>query len=239
MKISQILSREKLVEIFGRISQVRAGVIGDFALDAYWLVDMKRSRLSRETPHFSRPVVHETYSPGAGGNVSQNLAVLGVRETAAFSVIGEDAWGAILSDRLAKQKISLHGLLRQTDRHTPAYIKPILMGYDLRQEEARLDFENLEPLSSQAEEALLKAFEDQLDVLDAVLISDQLEENGTITPRVRQRLCELADRHPRIPLSRRFQAAHWTLPAYDLEAQPHGGAGRIQAGQRLQPGQRS
>ena len=198
MKISQILSKERLVLILKRISQVRAGVIGDFALDAYWLVDMKRSRLSRETPHFSRPVIYEMYSPGAGGNVAQNLAALGVRETAAFSVIGEDAWGAILSDRLEKQKISTQGLLRQIDRHTPAYIKPILMGYDSRQEEARLDFENLEPLSPQTEEALLKAFEDQLGALDAVLISDQLEENGTITPRVRQRLCELAGRHLRI-----------------------------------------
>jgi rfaE bifunctional protein kinase chain/domain len=198
MKISQILSKERLGLILERISQVRAGVIGDFALDAYWLVDMKRSRLSRETPHFSRPVVQETYSPGAGGNVAQNLAALGVRETAVFSVIGEDAWGTILTDQLVRQRISTRGLLRQIDRHTPAYIKPILMGYDSRQEEARLDFENLEPLSSQAEEALLKAFEDQLDALDGVLISDQLEENGTVTPSVRQRLCELADRHPRI-----------------------------------------
>ncbi len=198
MKISQILTKDRLLEILGRISQVRAGVIGDFALDAYWLVDMKRSHLSRETPHFSRPVVHETYSPGAGGNVAKNLAALGVRETAAFSVIGEDAWGTILKDQLVRQKISTHGLLRQIDRHTPAYIKPILMGYDLRQEQARLDFENLEHLSSQAEEALLEIFEDQLEALDAVLISDQMEENGTITRGVRQRLCELADRYPRI-----------------------------------------
>jgi rfaE bifunctional protein kinase chain/domain len=198
MKISQILSKERLVVILNRISQVRAGVIGDFALDVYWFVDMKRSRLSRETPHFPRPVVSEIYSPGAGGNVAQNLAALGLRGVTAFSVIGEDAWGAILKDKLARQKISTQGLLRQIDRHTPAYIKPILMGYDSRQEDARLDFENLQPLSNQAEEELLKVFEEQLEQLDAVLISDQLEENGTITPRVRQRLCELADRHPHI-----------------------------------------
>jgi rfaE bifunctional protein kinase chain/domain len=196
MKIHQILSKERLVEILGRFSRVRAGVIGDFALDAYWLVDMRRSRLSRETPHFPRPVVAETYALGAGGNIAKNLATLGLRGVTAFSVIGEDAWGAILKVELDKQLISSQGLLRQVNRHTPAYIKPILMGYDSRQEDARLDFENLQPLSTEAEKALLKAFEDQLEQMDVVLVSDQVEENGTITPRVRRRLCELADRHP-------------------------------------------
>jgi rfaE bifunctional protein kinase chain/domain len=195
MKIHQILSKERLVEILSRVSKVRAGVIGDFALDAYWLVDMRRSRLSRETPHFPRPVVAETYAPGAGGNAAKNLAALGLRSVMAFSVVGEDAWGVILKDQLEEQNISSQGLLRQANRHTPAYIKPILMGYDSRQEDARLDFENLQPLSSEAEEALLKVFEDQLEQMEVVLVSDQLEENGTITPRVRQRLCELADRH--------------------------------------------
>jgi bifunctional ADP-heptose synthase (sugar kinase/adenylyltransferase) len=123
---------------------------------------------------------------------------LGLRSVTAFSVIGEDAWGAILQDRLAKGKISTRGLLKQAGRHTPTYIKPILMGYDSRQEDARLDFENLEPLSSQVEEVLLKAFEDQLDSLEAVLISDQLDENGIITPQVRQQLIALAERHPQI-----------------------------------------
>jgi rfaE bifunctional protein kinase chain/domain len=198
MKISQILSKVRLVEILSKFEQVRAGVIGDFALDAYWLVDMRRSRLSRETPHFPRPVVEERYSPGAGGNVAQNLAALGLKKVAAFCVIGEDAWGGILRDRLAEQKVSTQGLLPQAGRHTPAYIKPILMGYDARQEDARLDFENLEPLSEQAEEALLKALEEQLESLDTVLISDQMEENGVITPHMRQRLSELADQHPNI-----------------------------------------
>jgi bifunctional ADP-heptose synthase (sugar kinase/adenylyltransferase) len=181
MKIHQILSKERLVEILSRVSKVRAGVIGDFALDAYWLVDMRRSRLSRETPHFPRPVVAETYAPGAGGNAAKNLAALGLRSVMAFSVVGEDAWGVILKDQLEEQNISSQGLLRQANRHTPAYIKPILMGYDSRQEDARLDFENLQPLSSEAEEALLKVFEDQLEQMEVVLVSDQLEENGTIT----------------------------------------------------------
>jgi rfaE bifunctional protein kinase chain/domain len=91
-------------------------------------------------------------------------------------------------------------MLPQAGRHTPAYIKPILMGYDSQQEDARLDFENLKSLSEQAEKALLKALEEQLDSLDTVLISDQMEENGVITPHVRQHLSELADQHPNISL---------------------------------------
>ena len=43
--------------IFSGIDRARVGVIGDFCLDVYWLADMTRSELSRETPHFPLPVV--------------------------------------------------------------------------------------------------------------------------------------------------------------------------------------
>ena len=195
MNISQILSKERLVEILSRVSQVNAGVIGDFALDAYWQVDMRRSRLSRETPRFPRPVVSEDYAPGAGGNVAQNLAALGLRQVKTFSVLGEDVWGRLLEDKLLERNMVIDGLLNHPKRRTTAYIKPILRGYDTRQEDARLDFENLLPLNAQAEAKLLASFEAQLDDLDTVLISDQLEENGIITPRLRQRLVELAQNH--------------------------------------------
>lgn len=198
MNISQILSKERLVEILSRVSQVKAGVIGDFALDAYWQVDMRRSRLSRETPHFPRPVVSEDYAPGAGGNVAQNLAGLGVRQVRAFSVLGEDMWGRLLEDKLLERNVGVEGLLNHPKRRTTAYIKPVLMGYDSRQEDARLDFENLLPVDAQAAGKLLDIFEAQLDELDVVLVSDQLDENGIITPHIRQRLVALAQSHPHI-----------------------------------------
>ncbi len=43
--IPEVLSQARLEELLGKIREVRAGVLGDMALDAYWQVDMKRSRL--------------------------------------------------------------------------------------------------------------------------------------------------------------------------------------------------
>ena len=55
------------------IGRVRIGVLGDAALDVHWYADMKKSELSRETPHYPLPVVREEFSPGAAvTNSSKN-----------------------------------------------------------------------------------------------------------------------------------------------------------------------
>ena len=142
-------------------------------------------------------MVSERYAPGAGGNVAQNLAALGLAQVQAFSVLGDDLWGRRLQDELVRGKIDIQGLLTHRERHTCAYIKPILMGYETHQEDARLDIINSQPLPEAAEEQLLRLFESQLDCLDAILVVDQIEENGTLTSHIRQRLVELANAHPR------------------------------------------
>ncbi|MEM2455549.1 MAG: sugar kinase, partial [Candidatus Bathyarchaeia archaeon] len=67
------LKRSRLIEILESFKDLSVMVIGDFALDVYWYADMTRSELSRETPRYTRPIVRETYSPGASGNISWNL----------------------------------------------------------------------------------------------------------------------------------------------------------------------
>jgi bifunctional ADP-heptose synthase (sugar kinase/adenylyltransferase) len=96
-----ILSRERLQALLAGCARLKIGVIGDLALDAYWHADMTRAFLSRETPRFPRPIVREVFSGGAGANVANNLARLGVGEVRVFSVLGEDWRGGILSDVLA------------------------------------------------------------------------------------------------------------------------------------------
>ena len=196
--IPQVLTKDRLSHILSKFQGLKTGVIGDIGLDAYWYVDMTRSHLSRETPHFPRPVIRENYSPGAGGNVAQNLTALGVGEVTIFSVFGEDIWGILLQGELEKSAINTNAILTCKERRTTAYIKPILMGYNSQQEDARLDFENPEPLSVTLEDQLLATLENQISRLDALLVADQLEINGIITPRIRQRLVELAVDHPEI-----------------------------------------
>ncbi|MBN2470062.1 MAG: hypothetical protein JXN59_04985 [Anaerolineae bacterium] len=194
------LSRARLGELLARFSGLRVGVIGDLALDAYWYADMTRAVLSRETPHFPRPIVREVFSAGAGANVAHNLAELGAREVVVFSVLGQDWRAELLSAVLAEAGVNAAHLIRAAGRVTPAYIKPILQGYDSQQEDARLDFGSDEPLPPDLEDALIAALQaqlrSQLRSLDALLVADQFEVNGAITDRVRDALNTLAADHP-------------------------------------------
>lgn len=186
------LSEERLKEILCHCSSQKVGVIGDLALDAYWHADMTRSLLSRETPLFPRPVVQEVYAPGAGANVAQNLKMLGVDSVLVFSVIGDDWRGEILKKEMVNRNINIERILVSPQRTTTTYVKPILMGFNSQQEDARIDFENTELLSSIMEERLLDLVTQQLPGLDALIIVDQLDMNGIITERVRESLNNLA-----------------------------------------------
>lgn len=198
LPIPEILSEERLRELLGRFPALRIGVVGDICLDAYWFADMTRARLSRETPHFARPVVREEYGPGAGANVAQNLKALGVGRVAVFSVIGEDRWEAQLRAELARHRIGMDGLISSPLRRTTTYVKPILVGYDSRQEDARLDFENSAPLPGGLESRLVAAVKGALPNLDALVVTDQMDEFGVVTWRVRDRLNELAAAYPAV-----------------------------------------
>jgi rfaE bifunctional protein kinase chain/domain len=190
------LSKERLRGILGRICGLQIGVIGDLGLDAFWYADMTRSFMSRETPRFARPVVREIYSPGAGANVAQNLKALGVGQVVVFSVLGDDWRGAILRQEMSRRGIAVEHLIVSEKRNTTAFIRPILMGYKAQQEDARLDFENAEPLPRVLEEALMDVLTRCLPSLDGLLIADQLDVNGIITGRVRERLNSLAADEP-------------------------------------------
>lgn len=193
------LSEDRLRAILGCCADLCIGVIGDLALDAYWYADMTRAQLSRETPHFPRPVVREQFSAGAGANVANNLAALGVGTVRVFSVLGNDWRGKILSSVLASAGIDTAQLIVAQQRNTSAYIKPIVMGYDSRQEDARLDFENDEPLAPTLEDALIEAVRTALPHLDGLLIVDQLAVNGIVTERVREALNDFAAQHASTP----------------------------------------
>ncbi len=194
--LTEWLPRKRLEALLDRAGSCRVGVVGDLALDGYWTADMTRAFLSRETPRFPRPVVAERYSPGAGGNVAQNLSALGVREVTVFSVLGDDWRGTILRREMAARGITVDRLVISPNRSTSTYIKPILTGYESEQEDARLDFENAQPLTPDLEDALIASVAEALGELDALLVADQLEINGVVTDRVREALIDLAATHP-------------------------------------------
>ena len=97
--------KARLKTILERFRERKILVVGDFYLDAYWLVDKTKSTLSLETPWHTNPVVEQRYSPGAAGTVANNLAALEVGEIYTLSVIGEDGFGSTLLDTLRSQRL--------------------------------------------------------------------------------------------------------------------------------------
>ncbi len=175
--------------LLAAIQGARVAVVGDFCLDVYWHADMTRSVLSRETPHHPLPIVEERMAPGGAGNVASNAAALGPRQVTAIGVIGQDWRGDALVRLLQAQGVDTVGLLAVPGRVTNAYIKPLRQGIGgAVQEDARLDFENHQPLAQETEEALLE----QLAACDAdvICVCDQMA-HGCITDRVREALCAM------------------------------------------------
>ncbi len=178
----------KLKDYFPRLREVRVAVVGDFCLDAYWLADMTRSELSRETPRFALPVAEERYSPGAAGNVAANVRALGP-ETVAVGVLGRDWRGEVLLEELRRRGVDTQALPRAEGWLTPAYIKPVRRGYETEQEDSRIDFANAEPLGGALEDELLSRLRSLKEKADGVCVQDQLA-CGVVTKRVRKAVGE-------------------------------------------------
>lgn len=186
------LTRTEVVSILERIKNIKVCLIGDVCLDLYWRADMKKSRLSRETPHYPLPVVNETYTPGAGGNVLNNICSLGVDKLMGISLIASDWRGTLLTNWLEEHGIDTSYMLKRQDGVTPCYCKPLRMGIsDVVYEDPRLDFENYTPISQEDENNLLKVLDAAAKQADIIAVSDQFS-CGVITPRIRKHLSELA-----------------------------------------------
>jgi rfaE bifunctional protein kinase chain/domain len=186
-----------LEQILAALPSCRVGITGDFTLDAYWYADMARAELSREAPLYNRPVVRETYSPGGAANVAWNVASLGVGETCALTLMGDDWRGDLLRGLLRREGVRLDHALLRPERITPCYAKVILTAHGLQQEDARLDFFNAGRPGPEAEAALVDSLEALAPQLDALIVNDQLAE-GLITPRVHQTLLDLAAARPEL-----------------------------------------
>lgn len=246
MKTFHAISDEKLQEIIDNIAGIRVALIGDLCLDVYWIADMTKSELSRETPHFMLPVIEERLSPGAGGNTVSNIAALQPLSVRALGVIGRDWRADALVSMLQNSGINTEGVVVSEDVITNAFCKPIRRGIsNVEYEDPRLDFLNYTPLEKQAETELLRQLDKIIDDVDVLCVSDQLLF-GCITPQVRERINTyglhgkkvVVDSRDRISMYKNvtlkpneiegFKAVHNTFPPKDISLN-----GYVQAAQIL------
>jgi len=172
---------------------VRAAVVGDFCLDAYWTVDDRRSERSVETGLPTQPVREHRYSLGGAGNVAMNLRALGLRQVDVFGVTGDDPFGQEMRRLMAEAGLGMPGLLMQTsDWNTHVYIKPYREGA----EQPRFDFGNFNVLADETARDLLQRLEERLPGYDVIVINEQVLTGIHGTAFFRTALNALIQRHP-------------------------------------------
>jgi rfaE bifunctional protein kinase chain/domain len=185
------MTRSELESLLARFAGLRLGVIGDFALDVYWMVDPSASLPSVETGKPTRPVAEQRYAAGAAGNVAANLVALGAR-VSVFGVAGRDPWGAELARILRGLGADVAGLVDQErDWATVAYVKPHIGGI----EQDRIDFGDFNRLHDETADRLLDRLEAALPALDALVINSQAR-SGIHSERFRRRLAEILRARP-------------------------------------------
>ena len=182
--------RRSLIPQLDRLSSGHLAVLGDFCLDVYWHADMRRSELSRETPHYPLPIVQERYSAGGAGNVVANLMALRPASVQCIGILGNDWRGDTYKKILTGLGADVSGIVTDSSRTTDTYIKPLRKGIsDVIYEDPRLDFTNYSALSEETESRLLKTIDRIVPALDVLCVSDQMPF-GCVTPRIRQHVME-------------------------------------------------
>ena len=188
------MTSDRLKKLLHEIRDVRIGVVGDFCVDSYYIVDKDASEPSIETGLATRPVREQRSTLGGAGNVSANLRAMGVRVIKAFAVVGPDSIGFELVRLLKDLDVDSSGVIVQASGwQTHSYLKPIVD----QQECHRYDFGVFNALSVQSSKALLEKIESALPGIDALVINQQFEK-GIHSAVFQKGLNELLVRYPRV-----------------------------------------
>lgn len=142
-------------------------VAGDAVLDAYDFCYTEHSRPSPESPDKRVYTSHRIERMlGGAGNVAANLASLGV-ETSLLSICGDDG-NALEIRRICDAAGIRHHLLTDTSRPTPVKTRLYIDDHYL----LRRDDEQQHKVSANLSEEITGRFEEILDSVAAVILSD-------------------------------------------------------------------
>ena len=187
------MKKEQLQQILQDISNVKIAVIGDFCLDAYWFIDEAMSEISVETNQATRPVRTQKYSLGGAGNVTNNLAAMGIRDIRAFGVIGTDPFGAEMVRVMKATGIEPRNLLiQEAEWYTHAYAKPYIDDKELN----RVDFGNYNKLTKETADRLIANLIKEIPEVDIIIINQQVP-SGIHIDYFKQRLVEVIAQFPK------------------------------------------
>ncbi|MFN8357188.1 MAG: PfkB family carbohydrate kinase [Spirosomataceae bacterium] len=186
------MTTTEISSIFDKISGLRIGVIGDFAIDFYYDVEKNTDEFSIETLKEVHWGSRARTSLGGAGNVVQNLAALGVGQIAVFGCIGPDLFGREMVYLLQQLEANCTYLQTvPTGWETNTYTKPLCQ----QVEDNRLDFGGKNKLSPPFFEQLLADLDQALPLLNVLIINQQFSNPLLNTHRLKQ-LNEVIRQHP-------------------------------------------
>jgi len=165
------MENARLEELIRLFKKARIGVVGDFCLDAYWVLEAEKKQLSVETGKPTEAVLSQYYSLGGAGNITANLAAMGAGAVHSFSVLGDDIFGRETLSQLCGFNVNVDGIIiQQQEWDTPVYAKPYIDG----QEQRRIDFGRYNKIAIKTEERLLSCIQSAIGVLDVLIVNQQL-----------------------------------------------------------------
>ncbi len=164
-------------------------VVGDFILDIYLYGDAMK--ISPEAPVPVLKVAEMEYRCGGAGSVAANLATLGAK-VHCLGLIGDDRNGEFLKEKLTESGVDITGLTEVPDRPTTSKQRLIGLAQHLhRQQLIRVDQESEESISSEITQAILRAYEDKLSLIDIVCLQDY--NKGLLGDELCQQMIRLAN----------------------------------------------
>lgn len=186
------LQPTKIKQIFQNISNLRIGVIGDFAVDFYYGINQQTQEFSVETAKEVFWGNKPKTSLGAAGNVANNLAALGVENIQVFGCVGDDIFGRemkCLFQQIHVDTTNLKTLSSGWD--TCTYTKPM----SIKGEENRLDFGTNNAISEAVFDQLLISLELALPNLNVLIINQQFPK-PLLTPERIEKLNGVLAKYP-------------------------------------------
>jgi len=189
-------------DLTSRFAGLRVAVVGDFSLDRYFDIDPTRVEVSLETGLPVHNITGVRCSPGAAGNIVQNLAALGAGTVRPVGFCGEDGESFELLKALrALPGVSLDHFLPTPERRPFTYTKPLLHHPGKPPVElSRLDLKNWAPTPPDVEARLTGALQRLGPELDALIVMDQagVPGAGVVSAAILRAVRDLTLAHPRL-----------------------------------------
>jgi D-beta-D-heptose 7-phosphate kinase/D-beta-D-heptose 1-phosphate adenosyltransferase len=158
-------------------------VIGDVMLDEY--IWGTAGPLSSEAPGAVVRAHRSTLSPGGAANVAANIAALGGRATL-LGVVGHDEAASELADVVRQAAVDVVHLVREEGRTTTRKVRVVAH----RQQLARIDWEDVFPLSAAVRQQLLQVAVECMADCAVLVLSDYAK--GSLSAGVAAELIGLA-----------------------------------------------